>query len=80
GLAKMHIGPFILYTSLGAAIWNSILVGLGAAFHSAMDKEELMAIISKYSHIIGVVAIILVFCIIVFLIYKGTKKQTNANK
>jgi len=77
GLAKMNIGSFVLFTCLGAAIWNSILVGIGAAFHSAMSKEELIGIVSHYSHIIGIIAIALVVAIIAFLAYKGIK---NPNK
>ncbi len=74
GLARMPLGSFVLYTCLGAALWNSILTGIGAAFHSVMAKEELISTISHYSHIIGVVAIVLVVAIIAYLIYKGAKK------
>lgn len=75
GLARMNMAPFVLYTCLGAAIWNTILVSLGAAFHTVMNKDELMAIVSKYSHIIGIAALALFALIICFLIYKGVKKQ-----
>lgn len=73
GLAKMNIWSFILFTVLGACLWNSILVGIGVACHSAIDKEELISTISHYSHIIGYTAIALVIAVIAFLIYKGTK-------
>jgi len=74
GLAKMNIGSFILFTSLGAAIWNAILIAIGVGFHSVMGKEELIAKVSHYSHIIGIGAILAVIGIIGFLIYKGAKK------
>ena len=73
GLAKMNIGSFVLFTCLGAAIWNAILVGIGIGFHAIMDKEELIAKVSHYSHIIGYSAIALVVAAIAFLIYKGAK-------
>ncbi len=78
GLARMNMAPFVLYTCLGAAIWNTILVSLGAAFHTVMNKDELMAIVSKYSHIIGIAALALCALIICFLIYKGVKKQDGS--
>ena len=74
GLARMNLLAFMLYTSLGAAIWNSILVGIGAAFHSTMPKQELIGIIAHYSHIIGIAAILLVLAVVAYLIYKGIKK------
>lgn len=75
GLSKMNIWKFIIYTCLGAGIWNGVLVGIGLIFHSQIGKEELIAKISHYSHIIGYTAIALVIAIIVFFIYQGTKKS-----
>ena len=74
GLAKMNILPFMLYTVLGATVWNTILVGIGYAFHSTMPKQQLIDIIAHYSHIIGITAIVLVIALIAFFIYKGVKK------
>lgn len=74
GLAKMHIGKFVIFTSLGAAIWNSILVGIGIAFHTQMPKEQLIEIVARYSHIIGIAAILLVAAAFIFIMYKGIKK------
>ncbi len=74
GLAKMNLVSFMIYTCMGAAIWNCILVGIGYAFHSTMPENELIATISHYSHIIGVAALLIVAAIIVYLIYKGVKK------
>jgi membrane protein DedA with SNARE-associated domain len=37
GLSRMHIGTFVLYTFLGATIWNIILAVIG---YYAYDKRE----------------------------------------
>ncbi|MDO5761783.1 MAG: DedA family protein [Bacteroidales bacterium] len=74
GLAKMNLLPFIVYTCVGAGVWNSILVGIGYAFHSTMPKQELIDTIAHYSHIIGISAIVLVAVALSYLIYKGLKK------
>lgn len=74
GLAKMKLIPFIIYTCVGAAIWNSVLVGIGYIFQSTIPKQKLIDIIAHYSHIIGIAAIIIVIAIIVYLAYKGVKK------
>lgn len=75
GLSKMNIWKFMIYTCLGAGVWNAVLVGIGLIFHSQIGKEELIAKISHYSHIIGYTAIALVIAIVVFFIYQGTKKS-----
>jgi membrane protein DedA with SNARE-associated domain len=75
GLSKMNIWKFMIYTCLGAGIWNAVLVGIGLVFHSQIGKEELIAKISHYSHIIGYTAIALVIALIIFFIYQGTKKS-----
>lgn len=74
GLSKMSLSSFIIFTCLGAAIWNCILVGIGAAFHNMMDKEELVSIVGHYSHIIGISAILIVCAAFAYIIYKGIKK------
>lgn len=79
GLAKMNIGSFILYTSIGAAVWNGILVGIGYACHKAVDKDTLIATIQHYSHIIGYAAIILCILVLLYLILQGTKKTKKVN-
>ena len=34
GLARMHYGKFLLYTTIGAGCWHAILAGLGWYLHS----------------------------------------------
>ena len=78
GLAGMKIGPFLLYTTLGAAIWNSILALLGYLIYRFTDLKttnDVYVMATKYSHEIGYVIIAVVVIVIVFLAYKGLKKR-----
>ena len=78
GLARMKIGRFILYTSLGAGIWNVILAALGyyMAYIPGMQSEEaVMTKVKEYSSEIGLVFVVVAVAVVVYLIYKGLKKK-----
>ena len=63
GLAGMKIGPFLLYTTLGAAIWNSILALLGYLIYRFTDLKttnDVYVMATEYSHEIGYVIIAVV--------------------
>ena len=78
GLAGMKIGPFLLYSTLGAAIWNSILALLGYLIYRFTDlytTNDVYVMATEYSHEIGYVIIAVVVIVIVFLAYKGLKKR-----
>ena len=74
GLARMKLSTFLLFTTLGAGIWNSILATLGyylSTVPGIETEEQLMTQVSKYSHEIGYAIIAVVAAVILFLIYKG---------
>lgn len=77
GLSKMKLSTFILYTTLGAVIWNSILAAIGyylSTVPGIETEEQLLMQVNKYSHEIGYGFIALGVAIVGYLIYKGTKK------
>jgi membrane protein DedA with SNARE-associated domain len=82
GLARMHLGSFIGFTALGAAVWNVVLVLIGYFCHTIIDKDTLITKMGHYSHIIGAAAIALVVFIIIFLIWKGARggRKTPASQ
>ena len=49
GLARMPMGRFVLYTSLGAGAWNTILAVIGYSLHSVVGKEQLMEKVHEYT-------------------------------
>ena len=62
GLANMHYGKFLLYTTIGAGCWNIILAALGWYLHSVVPEEQLNDKIMEYGEyikygIIGIVAV-----------------------
>ncbi|MCE2616498.1 DedA family protein [Phocaeicola oris] len=73
GLAKMKLSKFLLYTILGAGIWNSILAGIGYYLESVVPENQLLETVTKYSHQIGYCFIAIGIGIVLYLIYKGRK-------
>ena len=78
GLSRMKIGKFILFTSLGAGVWNAVLAVIGwslAKVPGIQTKEQLLEKVSEYSHIIGYSILAVVVVVLAVLIYKGTRKK-----
>ena len=71
GLSKMKLLPFILYTCLGAGIWNTILALIGYIAHGEQD------IINEYSHELSYVLLGVGVIFVCYLIYKGYKKKKS---
>ena len=69
GLAKMNLGSFILYTTLGAGIWNSILALIGYLAHGQAD------LINKYNHEISLIMVVLVSLAAIWFIAKALIKR-----
>ena len=78
GLARMGLGRFLLYTSLGAGTWNVILAFLGykmASLPGFETEEAVMNKVKEYSGEIGLVFIFVALFVVGYLIYKGCKKK-----
>lgn len=73
GLARMNIPNFLLYTFIGAGIWNAILAFLGYILHGQQD------LINKYSHELSYVFLALVVLFVVYVVVKQTMKK-NKNR
>ena len=81
GLAKMNFWKFLLYTTIGAGIWNAVLAALGWYLHSIVPESQLEDKINEYSEYIKIV-ILVVFVIIVGYfairaVLKKERKQTS---
>ena len=78
GLARMGIGRFVLYTSIGAAIWNIILASLGyymSTIPGMQTEEAVMEKVKEYSGVIGWVFIGVALFVVGVIVYKGLKSN-----
>lgn len=78
GLAGMHVGKFLLYTTIGAGIWNTVLATIGWGIYQYTDYKTTQDVYQqalKYSHELGYNILALAVVIVAFLAYKGLKKK-----
>lgn len=75
GLARMNLVKFMLYTVLGAGIWNTILAYIGYYLQSVVPEDQLMEKVYEYSDELKYIIIGIVVLIIAFLAYRGMKKR-----
>ena len=71
GLSKMHFGQFLLYTFLGASIWNIVLALLGYIAHGQMD------LIHEYSHELSIAIMALLGMVVVYFVAKTVVKKVK---
>jgi membrane protein DedA with SNARE-associated domain len=64
GLSRMKIGPFLLYTFLGAGLWNVILALIG--YYAYDKREHILPYLDWIMYAIGALFVI-------WLVWKGIK-------
>jgi len=77
GLARMHYGRFLLFTTIGAGGWHSVLAALGWYLHAIVPEEQLNDKIHEYADYIKLVILALLIAAIVFFF---VKRQINKTK
>ncbi len=74
GIAGMKLRPFILFTALGAFLWNVVLALLGVLAHGQSD------VIQKYNTELSMIIVGVAGLFICYVLYKGFRgrKKTDS--
>jgi len=76
GLARMNYWKFLLYTTIGAGVWHSVLAAMGYYLHAFVPEDQLEATITQYNHyIVGVIVGLVGLAAIYFLVKRYRKKN-----
>ncbi len=67
GIGKMNLLKFLIFTAIGAGIWNSVLIYVGYTLKNNWQE------IIKYSQIIDIIIIIVFVIVVVYYLYKQNK-------
>ena len=81
GLAKMSYWRFLLYTTIGAASWHTILALLGHYMHSFVPEDQLQEKILEYGEYIkfGLIFLVIAVCFYFLVKWYVKKKKNNKN-
>lgn len=79
GLARMNYGRFLLFTTLGAGLWNLILAALGWWMHSFVREEELADKLHEYGDYIkwGILALCVIAIAYLCVRYLAKKRKNQ---
>lgn len=77
GLSKMHFGKFLLFTTIGAGVWNSILAAAGYLMASVVSEEEMLATVTKYNDELKVACGIIIVVVVAVLIARHYIKKKH---
>jgi len=75
GLARMNYWKFLLFTTIGAGCWHSVLAALGWYLHAIVPEEQLNDKISEYAEYIKIAIIGLLLIAVAYLIIKHIFKK-----
>ena len=83
GLARMNIGIFVIFTGLGAMVWNGVLAGLGYWLGKTVPLDKLFNTVEQYNDYLTYVGLgIGLICIAIILrnVFRPRKKITPTPK
>lgn len=77
GLARMNIGVFVIFTALGALVWNMILGGMGYWLGHMVPQAQLFSTIEHYNSYLTWAGLGLGALILLFIIWQFIKPRKS---
>ncbi|WP_042352820.1 DedA family protein [Bacillus massiliigorillae] len=75
GMSNMNFGLFLLFTTIGTLVWNTILVNVGAAVGS--NWHDIVGYMDIFSNIIYTILIILAILVLIWYIKKRKERKNK---
>lgn len=77
GLARMNYGKFILFTTIGAGGWHTVLALLGWYLHAIVPEDQLYDKIEEYAEYIKLIILALVIIAVIYFAVKHMNNKKN---
>jgi len=75
GIAKMNIWIFLLFTGLGALLWNGVLAGLGWWLSRHVSLDELYVSVEKYNSYLTIAGLGVLLLCVLYILYNAFRKK-----
>ncbi|MBR6417533.1 MAG: DedA family protein [Bacteroidales bacterium] len=76
GMARMNFLHFLLYTTIGATLWHTILALLGLWLYRFVPEDKLADTVTRYGHYLTLTIVFVVIAATAFYIIKNKKRKT----
>lgn len=78
GLSKMNIWVFIIFTGLGAMVWNAVLALLGWFLAKSVSIDSLFEAVEKYNSYLSIAGLILLLLCVIFIAWNAFKPKKTS--
>ncbi|MBO4955641.1 MAG: DedA family protein [Muribaculaceae bacterium] len=78
GLARMNLGKFVIFTSLGAFVWNSVLAALGYWLGTMVKPADLLEYIERYNVYLTYAGLAIALVCVGIIVYNFLKPKGKA--
>lgn len=76
GMSEMHMSKFLVYTTIGSLIWNTVLIVIGSIVGN--NWTSILSVLDTYSKIVVIIMAIVVILFVV-LFYKKRLRHEKIN-
>lgn len=80
GLARMNVGRFALFTSLGALVWNAVLAFVGWILSRTVTPDQLFAKVEEYNKYLTWGGYALLALCVLYILYIALKKHKTGTE
>jgi len=80
GLARMNLGVFVIFTALGALVWNCVLAALGYWLGKTVPLDTLYENVEKYNHYFTIGGLILLLICLGYIVWRAMKKTEPSDR
>lgn len=80
GLSRMNIGVFVIFTGLGALVWNAILGLLGWYLSTIVPVDQLYAAVEKYNNYLSLAGLCIGILCVIFIGWRLLKPKSKSQE